>query len=401
MADYDSDSSVGEDIETGVTLGYATKDATGDDFSQLGGHPSWLDETAVPSGALAKCKVCNGFLSLLLQLNSDLPDKFPGHERRVYLFGCRKKACRRKDGSVRGIRTTRISAVTQDQATSEQTPAPAEEPKPKQTNIGESLFGVKPSQTNQNANPFSSPGSAAANPFSTSSKSVANPFAPASAPAAQSLPAKAVEKVEELSQTFAEKARIATSSNETHKPAAGPVEPWPAQSAFPAPFPTYSIDADKEYLDSEPQAIPQNVRMAEAGEFETTPSGSGSGVSAADEKAAADHLMDTTFQRFADRLAQNPEQVLRYDFGGQPLLYSKKDAVGSQWPARVPRCAQCGAERVFELQLTPHAITELEAEDLSLEGMDWGTIILASCGKDCGGQVEEWVGVQWEELTSR
>lgn len=362
-------------------------------------HQSWLDETAVPSGALAKCKVCNGFLSLLLQLNSDLPDKFPGHERRVYLFGCRKKACRRKDGSVRGIRTTRISAVAQDKATSEQSPPPAEEPKPKQTNIGESLFGVKPSQTNQNANPFSSPGSAAANPFSTSSKPAANPFAPA--PAAQSVPAKAIEKVEELSQTFAEKARIATTSNDTPKPAAGPVEPWPAQSAFPAPFPTYSIDADKEYLDSEPQAIPQNVRMAEAGEFETTASGSGSGVSAADEKAAADHLMDTTFQRFADRLAQNPEQVLRYDFGGQPLLYSKKDAVGSQWPARVPRCASCGAERVFELQLTPHAITELEADDLSLEGMDWGTIILASCGKDCGGEVEEWVGVQWEELTSR
>ena len=46
MADYDSDSSVGEDIETGVTLGYATKDATGDDFSQLGGHPvSWPTTT--------------------------------------------------------------------------------------------------------------------------------------------------------------------------------------------------------------------------------------------------------------------------------------------------------------------------------------------------------------------
>jgi pre-rRNA-processing protein TSR4 len=39
MADYDSDSSGAEDIETGVTLGYATKDATGDDFSQLGGRP--------------------------------------------------------------------------------------------------------------------------------------------------------------------------------------------------------------------------------------------------------------------------------------------------------------------------------------------------------------------------
>lgn len=39
MADYDSDSSGVEDIETGVTLGYASKEATGDDFSQIGGHP--------------------------------------------------------------------------------------------------------------------------------------------------------------------------------------------------------------------------------------------------------------------------------------------------------------------------------------------------------------------------
>lgn len=39
MADYDSDSSGAEDIETSVTLGYATKDATGDDFSRLGGYP--------------------------------------------------------------------------------------------------------------------------------------------------------------------------------------------------------------------------------------------------------------------------------------------------------------------------------------------------------------------------
>jgi pre-rRNA-processing protein TSR4 len=327
-----------------------------------------------------------------LQLNSDLPDKFPGHERRVYLFGCRQKACRRKDGSVRGIRTTRISKVTQDKASSEQSSPPAEESKPKQTNIGESLFGVKPSQSNQNANPFSAPGSAAANPFSTSNKPAANPFAPAAATASsQSIPEKVAETVSDLTKTFAEKARIAVSNdNDAPKPTTGPTEPWPSQSSVPAPYPTYHIDADKEYLDSEPQAIPQNVRMAEAGEFETTASAGGSGNSA-DDKAAVDSLMDTTFQRFADRLAQNPEQVLRYDFGGQPLLYSKKDAVGSQWP-RVPRCAKCGAERVFELQLTPHAITELEADDLSLEGMDWGTIMLASCGADCGGEVEEWVG---------
>jgi pre-rRNA-processing protein TSR4 len=145
--------------------------------------------------------------------------------------------------------------------------------------------------------------------------------------------------------------------------------------------------------------VPQNVRLAEAGEFETTASAGGSGNSA-DDKAAVDSMMDKEFQKFADRLAQNPEQILRYDFAGQPLLYSKKDAVGAKWP-RVPGCGSCGAARVFELQLTPHAITELEAEDMSLDGMDWGTIIMASCGADCAGEKEEWVGVQWEELTSR
>ena len=40
MADYESDSSgAGDDIETNVLLGYAAKEPTGDDFSQLGGLP--------------------------------------------------------------------------------------------------------------------------------------------------------------------------------------------------------------------------------------------------------------------------------------------------------------------------------------------------------------------------
>lgn len=138
--------------------------------------------------------------------------------------------------------------------------------------------------------------------------------------------------------------------------------------------------------------------------------------------------MDTTFQKFADRLEQNPEQAIRYEFGGQPLLYSKTDSVGRMLhvPAPgagngngngvtttggggMPRCANCGAKRTFEVQMTPHAIAELEAEELSLEGMDWGTIIVGVCERDCQargvaegqvGYVEEWAGVQWEELTS-
>lgn len=151
-----------------------------------------------------------------------------------------------------------------------------------------------------------------------------------------------------------------------------------------------------------------------------------------DEKDAFESTLDKTFQKFADRLSQNPEQILRYEFGGSPLLYSKTDAVGrlfasppspstsdskkiqtirSQHPrdesSRIPRCANCGAGRVFELQLVPRAIAELEVEEEGLEGMEWGTVVFGVCGRDCAergvggggevGWVEEWAGVQWEE----
>jgi pre-rRNA-processing protein TSR4 len=42
--------------------------------------------------------------------------------------------------------------------------------------------------------------------------------------------------------------------------------------------------------------------------------------------------------------------------------------------------------------------------------MEWGTIILGVCSKDCKprdveegevGYVEEWIGVQWEEVNSK
>lgn len=209
----------------------------------------------------------------------------------------------------------------------------------------------------------------------------------------------------------------------------GPVEPWPEQSQFPSPYPHYHLDADYEVIDNTPDnTIPSQARLTDM-DIDAVEGGSSSAATttttttADDNKAAFESSMDTAFQKFADRMAQNPEQVLRYEFRGQPLLYSKTDAVGkklapqqdggkvqAQKTGAMPKCGNCGAERVFELQLTPHAITELEAEELGLEGMEWGTVMLGVCAKDCVargakagevGYVEEWCGVQWEEQVSR
>lgn len=319
-----------------------------------------------------------------------------------------------------------------------------EEAKP-QPKMGESLFGVKPSagSTSAPANPFSNPfssgaanGAAPANPFASSAG--ASPFAAPAAPAASPTPAIQVSSSSDpapkdeasttLPETFAQKASISTPTPTPSTPSTPPQpqEPWPASSSFPAPFPHYSLDAEYETLDAEAPQIPQNVRMMDI-DSETPSSSSGGGK---EDKEIYESAHDATFQKFADRVGQNPEQILRYEFKGKPLLYSDVDAVGKALApladnaasgsskvqttgsraGGIPRCGNCGAERVFEVQLTPHAITELEAEEMSVDGMEWGTIIMGVCARDCApkgvregevGYVEEWAGVQWEEVAGR
>jgi pre-rRNA-processing protein TSR4 len=247
-----------------------------------------------------------------------------------------------------------------------------------------------------------------------------------------------------LPETFAQKARLTAAEEATHqqqqqeksskspsstKKPLGPPEPWPAQSSFPKPFPQSNIECETEYI-SRPASDTNNNAASSSAQVTNDGEGSSS------LESAFESSMDKTFQRFADRLSQNPEQILRYEWQGQPLLYSKSDAIGKllsppsasagsnsidsritisqqQQPSfstRVPRCENCGAKREFEMQITPFAILELESgddDDMGLDGMDWGTVLVGACVEDCAergrkaeevGYVEEWVGVQWEEL---
>ncbi|KAK7210475.1 hypothetical protein V2G26_017653 [Clonostachys chloroleuca] len=414
MASYDSDSSDGEFEETNVLLGYASKEADEDTISRLGGVPDWLDADHPPSAALARCKVCKDLMVLLLQLNGELAERFPGHERRIYVFGCRRSTCRRKDGSIRALRAQRI---WKDEIKEEPKPRKTEE-KPEPTpskpdaptsGLGEALFGAKGLGgsgsanpfSSGGANPFSSGGGGGANPFASPSASNSNPFGSSSKTDPPAEPAKASEtqeKEKSLTKSFAETLSI----NAPPTQPAPPPEPWPEAKEQPQPYPTlYLADAEYETLDPTPTKLPENARIEDADAPEPS----------ALDREAFESTMDSVFQKFADRLSQNPEQAIRYEFGGTPLLYSKTDPVGQKLSqGGMPGCGNCGGRRTFEVQLTPHAIAELEEDDLSLEGMEWGTIIVGVCASDCVprgtktgevGHIEEWAGVQWEELVSR
>ncbi|KAI2631430.1 programmed cell death protein 2 [Hypomontagnella submonticulosa] len=442
MAAYDSDSSAGEEeefTETNVLLGYASKDPGDQTTSRLGGRPEWLDESNPPSAALVRCKICKDIMVLLLQLDGELPDRFPGHERRLYVFSCRRKSCRRREGSIRALRSVRIApgsatetATTKDKKKEEKAKPQEEKPKPQPpSNLGETLFGAKTiGAPSGSVNPFSTTGgspfsgssnpfASAGNPFSTSSSAPLTTTTTKPDPEPESKTDPTTEDIKALPKTFAE-----TLSLNTPQPPeiSTPPEPWPAESDQQKPYPTsYLSDAEFETLDPTPTPVPQATRM----DIDSSDTGaSGGGGKGKEDREVFESAMDAAFQRFADRLAQNPEQAIRYEFGGQPLLYSKTDAVGQlfagpggsgsgvtvvQGPASgIPRCGNCRAPRVFEVQMTPQAIAELEEDEVSLEGMDWGTIIVGVCERDCQargvpeggvGYLEEWAGVQWEELS--
>ncbi|KAI5296205.1 hypothetical protein KEM52_005148 [Ascosphaera acerosa] len=446
MADYDSDASL-SDIEdeavgqTSVLLGFAEDEQLDDDISHLGGKPTWLDGATPPPGEFAKCDNCGSFMNLLLQLNGDLPDRFPNDARWLYIFGCVHAACNRKPGSIKAVRAVKkykLAAASKAKAKGEQAEkaaepqagsAPAEPAKPA-VGLGSSIFGGPTPAQVAGANPFAAP-PAAATP--------ANPFAPV--PPTSSLAAKLPQKPdattqdagddsvsEKLTATFAEKVRISTPSTESPaaKVKAGPSLPWPADSSFPAPYKHFYLDAEYETLDAPSQKEDYSGRIrTEAMEYEEDGKASGSG-SGGDGKDSFESSLDKDFLRFSSRLGHNPEQVLRYEFNGTPLLSSTTDAVGKLFatsastaattttttrPARIPRCPHCGRERVFEVQLVPHAIAVLEEDrDLGLpgtsseSGMEWQTVIVGVCARNCGGhQVgaveyrQEWAGVQWEE----
>ncbi|EAU38307.1 conserved hypothetical protein [Aspergillus terreus NIH2624] len=426
MDPYDSDSSGFDDdgdyTETGVLLGYASEELIEDSISHLGGWPTWIDDAAPPPGDFANCKVCNSPMTLLLQLHGDLPEHFPDDERRLYVFACPRKPCNRKPGSVRALRATR--RVKSQPAPKKEEPQPTNNPPQPQEqtpkpDLGASLFG---------ANTLTGSVSANSNPFSSSSSPAAansNPFAaPAPAPQTTTPAASSTTSANGLAESFADKVRVSAppstpSSGAVPPPeSSGPHKPWPAQSAFPDAYKQFYLDAEYETL-SRPSTptIPENVTIDNSEE-------DGGASGGAELKDALESQLDKAFIKFSTRLAHNPEQILRYEFRGTPLLYSHNDVVGKRFhdaskapaAARVttvknaaagnmPRCEYCGSERVFELQLVPHAISVLEEGREGMDaGMEWGTIILGVCNKDCAPQEvgvtgwrEEWAGVQWEE----
>lgn len=144
----------------------------------------------------------------------------------------------------------------------------------------------------------------------------------------------------------------------------------------------------KENIVSEEEELQKFRKLQEEGKTGTMKDVSEAEL---DEHASTDK--DKAFAHFKKRISCHPDQVIRYQRGGEPLWIARKPL-----PETIPDCNYCGGQRKFEFQIMPQMLTMLKENNL-----DWGVVIVYTCVNSCiGGDSykEEFVFKQDVELKS-
>ena len=165
--------------------------------------------------------------------------------------------------------------------------------------------------------------------------------------------------------------------------------------------PAARADDDDEDADS---ADDENVEIRKAAM-------DGSAARSRDAQLASG-AAERQYARYMAKLRASGRHVLRYQWGGQPLLpygpplawqnASFERAVPGGGP---PPCSACGSHREFEFQITSAALAELGFADhaASCEGEGeadedagqyaWSTVVVYACAAACAAGVQEWAAV--------
>ncbi|KAH9933363.1 programmed cell death protein 2 [Fomitopsis serialis] len=437
----DSDDDDLSDIETNVQLGLSdgpietSEDLRDARVSRLGGHAVFLSSPPPPATS-AQCKTCGEPMSLLAQVWCPLEES--PNDRALYVWGCGRGACQKKDGSVRAWRQLRYNTKYAEKLAKKAERQKAKEESERKT-AEEAARRSLPK-----ANPFSMKSTAASNPFDLGSQVFGNTPTPTEPNDASSPSEEAVsdeEDVEEPHEDADLAARLASTTLDDSK--------WTETPAYGALY----LSTTAEYL---PPA--KKVKVPKGAEVDEDDEGTGKGKDGgwALEGYENSIEVDHAFERFTKRVGYEGGQCIRYELGGTPLPFAS-DAVFDKLfpapigpplpvtkpdfmvvpvqkrtytPASIPACPHCGGPRAFECQLMPNLINVLRASTKTGEGkkklsdeerrqqvmkelkgegaegrvgMEWGTCMVFSCQKDCSDEAargcwrEELVLVQWDD----
>ncbi|GAV06557.1 hypothetical protein RvY_16523 [Ramazzottius varieornatus] len=309
--------------------------------SKIGGFPAWLDLHSLPLPSDLQCGSCSQPMSYLLQVYAAHDGDPAGFHRTTFVFVCRKSACM-KPGNSPAVRVMRCCLPRNNSFYSSEPPAYDEK-------LGDPVI----------SHPLCAVcGCLGPNTCSSCKKSFY------CSRAHQMLAWKSGHK-EECAGIKDDEAVLKGKNMETA-----------------AIFSEYELVVEPEELEGKKEEKTEDEKMLEYQKLLMNNAPTLNDTSADElDPFYASAAKDKTFRAFQKRVKQNPEQVLRYDRGGVPLLLSDKHVPG-KGVKNVSRCS-CGAPRTFEYQIMPQILNYLDQEESLTEGLDFGTILVYTCSRNC------------------
>ncbi|KAG8971233.1 hypothetical protein FRB90_010560, partial [Tulasnella sp. 427] len=314
------DESIHEELETGVLLGLpdgfisSKTDLFDPAVSRMGGVPTFLPSTSIPPPDISHCKSCYDPMELLIQVWC--PFEQSPMDRMLYVWGCSRAGCQRKDGSVRAYRSVKFNArfaaklERQNQKAKEKEEAKRREREEDEAKMKAATPAAKPNPFSLSSAPSNS---AFASPFGSG-----NLFASSSAPAPKvgekeeeeededsddDEPPATEDEINELAEALESSALDSEPQSSTSKAHAV------AWASVPSFKPLY-LSSVSEYLvpEAKPKQTLKNVKVSdgldEAG-------GGGGGGKWKTETYEKDSNVDEIFSRFSKRVVNEGKQCLR------------------------------------------------------------------------------------------
>ncbi|EJD53421.1 hypothetical protein AURDEDRAFT_111031 [Auricularia subglabra TFB-10046 SS5] len=396
-------------------------------YSRFGGQPVLLTAHPPPTD-VANCKNCAEPMELVAQLWCPLEES--PLDRVLYMWACSRGTCQRKAGCVRAWRAVRYNAK-----------------------YAEKLERKRKQREERAAAKAAKPAAPASNPFSMSATNNA------SSGLGSQIFGGFGDDDENDGGISDEEGTASGTASEDEDAAQAAVEAVqklklsddvPQTWLSPTPHPVLYVKTVGEYLPAPAPEPDDKVLDDVSGGKEDKE------LKWAMEAYENSMKLDNLFERFLKRVTLEPQQCIRYDFGGAPLPYQADSIYDQLFPStpapgtavpvtragfavdvvaprrsfdasRLPRCPHCDAPRAFECQLMPNVINifkpsaaqkqtdeERKAElqrvlarqgvSDSRSGMEWGTCMIFSCSKDCSSGTdpvavwrEEHVLVQWDD----
>ncbi|XP_005148731.2 programmed cell death protein 2 [Melopsittacus undulatus] len=344
--------------------------------SKVGGRPAWLGEEGLPGPAALRCGRCQQPCAFLLQLYAPLRDRPDAFHRTLFVFACRGAACYGLPGPHGPLRVFRNQLPRRNNIYPEE--PPPEEPPPELAAAG------PPRRLRCGA---------------------------ALCRICGCLGPHACGRCRRVSYCGPEHQvldwrRGHRRSCEQHADRGdGSADAIPEHNEFL--FPEYEILIEPEEPElladrtvnphDEQGAVETSKDLKEQKEFRVT-SSAGEACQSLDEEtleAMAKHETedDRIFQMFKERIAVEPEQIIRYCREGEGPIWVSGENIPEE--KDIPNCL-CGARRVFEFQIMPQLLNHLQVDSLG-ESIDWGTLVVYTCANNCGEEnkyMEEFIWKQ-------